>query len=139
MNIREIENCIINKLQQNFSNFQVAGFPEKPQEYVLLHPTGAILVRYCGGSYSSSNSIGYISQDKKMEFGVTIVTRNLRSNCGTYETLGKVKTVLSGYKILGCSKLMPTKENFISEQNGIWQYEILFTLTTPSVEEMEEI
>ena len=136
MNIREIENCIINKLQQNFSNFQIAGFPEKPQEYVLLHPIGAILVRYCGGSYSSSNSIGYISQDKKMEFGVTVVTRNLRSN---YETLEKVKTVLSGYKILGCSKLMPTKENFISEQNGIWQYEILFTLTTPSVEEMEEI
>ena len=74
-----------------------------------------------------------------MEFGVTVVTRNLRSNCGTYETLEKVKTVLSGYKILSCSKLMPTKENFISEQNGIWQYEILFTLTTPSVEEMEEI
>lgn len=139
MNIREIENCIINKLQQNFSNFQVAGFPEKPQEYVLLHPTGAILVRYCGGSYSSSNSIGYISQDKKMEFGVTVVTRNLRSNSGTYETLDKIKNTLCGYKINGCTKLTPTKENFISEQNGIWQYEILFTLTTPSVEEMEEI
>lgn len=139
MNIREIENCIINKLQQNFSNFQVAGFPEKPQEYVLLHPIGAILVRYCGGSYSSSNSIGYISQDKKMEFGVTVVTRNLRSNSGSYETLDKIKNVLCGYKIIGCTKLTPTKENFISEQNGIWQYEILFTLTTPSVEEMEEI
>jgi hypothetical protein len=28
---------------------------------------------------------------------------------------------------------------FISENNGIWQYEISFTLTTPSVEEMEEM
>ena len=74
-----------------------------------------------------------------MEFGVTVVTRNLRSNSGSYETLDKIKNVLSGYKIVGCTKLTPTKENFISEQNGIWQYEILFTLATPSIEEMEEI
>lgn len=46
MNIREIENLIVEKLQQNFSDFQVIGFPEKPQEYILLHPIGAILVHY---------------------------------------------------------------------------------------------
>ena len=139
MNIREIENLIVEKLQQNFSDFQVIGFPEKPQEYILLHPIGAILVHYRGGSYSSTNSINFVSQDKKMEFGVTVVTRNLRSNSGSYEALDKIKNVLCGYKIAGCTKLTPTKENFISEQNGIWQYEILFTLTTPSIEEMEEI
>ena len=95
MNIREIENLIVEKLQQNFSDFQVIGFPEKPQEYILLHPIGAILVHYRGGSYSSTNSINFLSQDKKMEFGVTVVTRNLRSNSGSYETLDKIKNVLS--------------------------------------------
>lgn len=139
MNIREIENSIIEKLQQNFSNFQVAGFPEKPSEYILLHPIGAILVHYRGSNYSGSKSIDIINQDKKMEFGVTVVTRNLRANEGAYETLDKIKTVLCGYKIIGCSKLTPTKENFISEANGIWQYELLFTLTTPSIEETEDI
>ena len=139
MNIREIENSIIEKLQQNFSSFQVAGFPEKPSEYILLHPIGAILVHYRGGSYSSSKSIDIINQDKKMEFGVTVVTRNLRANEGAYETLDSIKKILCGYKIVGCSKLTPIKENFISEANGIWQYELLFTLTTPSIEEMEDI
>ena len=69
MNIREIENLIVEKLQQNFSDFQVIGFPEKPQEYILLHPIGAILVHYRGGSYSSTNSINFLSQDKKRENG----------------------------------------------------------------------
>ena len=110
MNIREIENLIVEKLQQNFSDFQVIGFPEKPQEYILLHPIGAILVHYRGGSYSSTNSINFLSQDKKMEFGVTVVTRNLRSNSGSYETLDKIKNVLCGYKIAGCTKLTPTKK-----------------------------
>ena len=104
MNIREIENSIITKLQENFSDFQVAGFPEKPSEYVLLHPIGAILVRYNGGSYSNTNTISYLSQEKKLEFSVTVVTRNLRSNNGSYETLDKVRNVLCGYKILGCTK-----------------------------------
>lgn len=139
MNIRDIENLIVEKLQQNFSEFQVMGFPEKPQEFILLHPVGAILVHYRGGNYSPTNALGLVSQDKKMEFGITVVTRNLRSNSGTYETLDNIKKVLCGYKIGGCTQLTPTKENFTSEQNGIWQYEILFTLTTPSIEEMEEI
>ena len=119
MNIREIENLIVEKLQQNFSDFQVIGFPEKPQEYILLHPIGAILVHYRGGSYSSTNSINFLSQDKKMEFGVTVVTRNLRSNSGSYETLDKIKNVLCGYKIAGCTKLTPTRKLHIRTKRNL--------------------
>lgn len=139
MNIRDIENAIVDKLKENFSKFMVQGFPEKPQEFTLLHPIGAILVHYQGANYASSNDIFIISQDKKLEFAVTVVTRNLRSNEGAYETLEKVRQILCGYRIPECTKLIPTKENFISETNGIWQYELRFTLTTPSIEEMEEI
>ena len=138
MNISEIENSIIEKLKPNFSNLLVQGFPEKPQEFTLLHPLGAILVHYRGGNYSTTDALGFISQDKKMDFALTIVTRNLRSNNGAYEVLDKIKQVLCGYKIVGCSKLTPVKEGFLSEISGIWQYEITFTLTAPSVEDLEE-
>ena len=138
MNISEIENFIIEKLKPNFSNLLVQGFPEKPQEFTLLHPVGAILVHYRGGNYSTTDALGFISQDKKMDFALTIVTRNLRSNNGAYEVLDKIKQVLCGFKIVGCSKLTPVKEGFLSEIGGIWQYEITFTLTTPSVEDLEE-
>jgi hypothetical protein len=138
VNIRDIENSIINRLKDNFSNFLVDGFPEKPQEFTLIHPVGAILIHYRGGSYSGSDAINFVNQDKKMEFAITLVTRNLRSNNGTYEVLEQLKQVLCGYKIVGCSKLVPVKEGFLSENSGIWQYEITFTLTTPSVENLEE-
>ena len=139
MNIREIENLIIQCLKEKFPEFLVQGFPEKPQEFILLHPVGAILVHYRGGNYSNSNSIFIISQERGLNFAITVVTRNLRNNNGAYETLDRVKQVLCGYKIPECTKLTPNKEGFISEINGIWQYEIIFTLSTPSIEEMEEL
>jgi len=138
VSIREIENQIITKLQTNFSNLLVQGFPEKPSEFILLHPIGAILVHYRGGSFSSTDALSFISQEKKMEFAITLITRNLRDNNGSYELLDNIKKVLCGFKIQGCSKLTPNKEGFISETNGIWQYEITFTLSTPSVEDLEE-
>ena len=138
MSIRDIENSIIDKLKENFSNLLVDGFPEKPQEFTLIHPVGAILVHYRGGNYSNTDAVGFISQDKKMDFAITVVTRNLRSNNGAYEVLEKIKQVLCGFKILGCSKLTPVKEGFLSEISGIWQYEITFTLATPSIEDLEE-
>lgn len=139
MSIREIEDSIIQYLKNKFPDFLVQGFPEKPQEFILLHPIGAILVHYKGGNYANSNAIEFISQDKGLNFAITVVTRNLRNNKGAYETLDKIKQVLCGYKIPGCTKLTPKKEGFISETNGIWQYEIEFTLSTPSIEEMEEL
>ncbi len=138
MSIRNIENQIITKLHEEFPDLLVQGFPEKPSEFILIHPIGAILVHYRGGSFSNTNALDIISQEKKMDFAITLVTRNLRSNNGTYELLDKIKKVLCGYKIDECSKLTPVKEGFLSENNGIWQYEITFTLSTPSVEYLEE-
>ena len=73
MNISEIENSIIEKLKPNFSNLLVQGFPEKPQEFTLLHPVGAVLVHYRGGNYSTTDALGFISQDKKRNFPLLIL------------------------------------------------------------------
>lgn len=134
MNIRQIEDSIIEKLKKEFPEVKVEGFPDKPSEFILLHPIGALLVHYQGSNYTSSQSLGFITQDNKKEFSITIITRNLRSNNGAYEYLDKVKSVLTGFKIDECSQLMPTKDNFISENGGIWQYALNFTLTTQNIQ-----
>lgn len=134
MNIREIENKVINILKGKFTELNVEGFPEKPSEFILLHPIGALLVHYQGGIYSESLSFGCIAQEVKKEFSITVVTRNLRGNNGAYEYIDKIKQFLSGFKIDECSLLTPTKDNFISENGGIWQYAINFTLTTQNVQ-----
>ena len=138
MNIETIESQIVEKLQSQLTDFLVEAFPEKPQEFVFTHPKGAILVHYQGGSYGTTQTFDVISQQKKMEFALTIVTRNLRiKDTCAYGLLEQIKSILTGFKIDGCSKMYPVKEGFLTENNGIWQYSINFELTVPSIE-MEE-
>ena len=134
MNIREIENSIIQQLKTNFPEVLVQGFPDKPSEFTLLHPTGALLVHYQGSNYTLTEALGFVTQENKKEFSVTIVTRNLRSNNGAYEYIDKVKATLSGFSIDECTSLLPTKDFFISENKGIWQYGINFTLKTQNIQ-----
>jgi hypothetical protein len=137
MNINDIENSIIERLRSKISDLHIEGFPEKPAEFRLIHPKGAILVHYQGGNYSESKSIDCIYQDKKLEFSITIVMKHLRTHEGAYEYLDIVRQILTGFKPENCSKMIPTKEEFIGEDNGIWQYSINFCLITPSIEEIE--
>ena len=137
MTINEIENEIIERIKSKISDLHIEGFPEKPSEFRLTHPIGAILVHYQGGSYSDSKSIGCIVQDKKLEFSITVVTRNLRSYKGSYFYQDKIRQIITGFRPLCCTKMQPVKEEFISEDNGIWQYSINFSLTTPTIEETD--
>ena len=122
MNIRNVENAIIERLQTSFPEILVDGFPDKPSEFILLHPIGALLVHYQGSNYTTTQALGFVTQVNQKEFSITIVTRNLRNNNGAYEYLDKVKAELSGFQIDECTSLIPTKDFFISENKGIWQY-----------------
>lgn len=134
MNIRNVENAIIERLQTSFPEILVDGFPDKPSEFILLHPIGALLVHYQGSNYTTTQALGFVTQVNQKEFSITIVTRNLRNNNGAYEYLDKVKAELSGFQIDECTSIIPTKDFFISENKGIWQYGINFTLKTQNIQ-----
>jgi hypothetical protein len=134
VNIRNVENAIIERLQTSFPEILVDGFPDKPSEFILLHPVGALLVHYQGSNYTTTQALGFVTQVNQKEFSITIVTRNLRNNNGAYEYLDKVKAELSGFQIDECTSLIPTKDFFISENKGIWQYGINFTLKTQNIQ-----
>ncbi len=63
--------------------------------------------------------------------------RNLRSNDGAYEVLDRVRELLTGFKIGGCSKIFMLKENFLLENAGLWQYAINFSLNSQSLENQD--
>ena len=134
MNIRTIENSIIENLKTNFPEVLVLGFPDKPSQFVLLHPIGALLVHYQGSNYTTTQALSFITQENKKEFSITVITRHLRDNNGAYEYIDKVKAALSGFSIDECTSLIPTKDYFISENAGIWQYGINFTLITQNIQ-----
>lgn len=134
MNIKEIETSIIEELKTSFPEVLVQGFPDKPSEFNFLHPIGAILVHYQGSNYTMTEALGFVTQINKKEFAITIITRDLRSYNGAYEYIDKVKSALSGFQIDECTSLIPTKDYFISENKGIWQYGINFTLKTQNIQ-----
>lgn len=138
MRINEIENSIIEHLKANLAELHIEGFPEKPDQFNLLHSKGAVLVHYQGASYSPTNSTSSIVQEKKLEFSATVVMRHLRSNDGAYEVLDRVRELLTGFKINGCTKISMLKESFLSENAGIWQYAINFTLTAQNIENQDK-
>jgi len=134
MTIKAIENQIIERLKAKIQELHIEGFPEKPAEFKLIHPKGAILVHYQGSSYSEPKSLGCIFQTRKLEFSLTIVMRNLRSHEGAYDYIDKVRDILTGFKPENCEKMYPIKEDFLAEDNGIWQYGINFAMTTQNIE-----
>lgn len=138
MNIKNVETQIIERLKTKINDLKIEGFPEKPADFKLIHPKGAVLVHYQGANYSESKSIGCILQEKKLEFSITVVMKNLRSYEGAYYYLDKTRQVLTGFIPENCSKLLPLKEEFIGEDNGIWQYSINFATTTTVLEYEDE-
>lgn len=126
MLITEIEDAIVARLKSTIPDRLVDSFPDKPSEFRLLHPKGAMLVRFRGSKYGEPQTTGTVLQERTVEFDIVIVTRNLRDHSGAYIHLDAVRVALTGYKIPNspCSKFYPVREEFIDESEGIWQYGI---------------
>lgn len=138
MTIAEIEDAIIERLKSKITDLEITGFPEKPAEYKLMHRKGALLVVFAGATYSEPKSADIIYQERKLEFDINIVMRHLRTHEGAYAYLDVVRVALTGFKISGTGKFYPVREQFLSEEVGIWQYRITFACSMPAVEASED-
>jgi hypothetical protein len=126
MSINTIEQSIITQLQSVLTALQIEGFPDKPSEYRLLHPVGAVLVAYNGTNYSKPEGMGQVIQTADMEFSVTLIVRNLRDKNGAYIYIDSIVSTLTGYSPTGAGKMYPTNITFLNESNGVWQYGLTF-------------
>lgn len=133
-NIEHMENQIIDRLQSLITDLRIEGFPENPSEYPLVHSNGAILVHYQGSEFLPTKAGNEIIQTCKIRFGITVVIKHLRTHTGAYHYLDAIREYLTGYQSPGYTKLYPIREEFISEQNGIWQYRMEFGMTMPTSE-----
>ncbi len=134
MTIADIEQAIIDRLKAKITGLAIEGFPEKQSEYKLMHPKGALLVSYAGSTFSEPKPTDIVFQERKVEFDITVAMRHLRDHEGAYAHLDAVRITLTGYRIAGCSKMHPTKEEFLNEDAGIWQYRMTFAMTMPAIE-----
>lgn len=132
MTTQEIENGIVEKLRSEIlkEEADVLAFPDDACGFLPKHPVGAALVQYTSSSFAEPRTLGScpISQTRDMRFKVFVLRRNLRDHAGVYPALDAVRGSLSGFALEGTSRMYQLSEKFLSEQNGIWIYEMVFSL-----------
>lgn len=124
MDIEAVENAIIERLKDRIPELEIKPYPDDPSSYQLIHPLGALLVRFSGESLAEPKASGTVSQMAKMEFETVVVARNLRTHQGIYAYIGQVKAALTGKFDLTLPRAYLGGVRFLSVNSGIWQYSV---------------
>lgn len=142
MNIKTVENDIIAKLQADIENVEVRSFPDSPDEYILTHLGGALLVRYDGSEYvePEPNNQKFLTQSRLFRWIITVMQKNLsfkNGHHGIYDLIEAIRSSLSGYTITSLSDasvMWPREDRFVSENQGQWVYQTTFVFSNPEHE-----
>lgn len=143
MDLVAVENAIVTRLATLFGNtLAVESYPENPVDYSLLHPGGAVLVRYQNSSYETATPNGYkkLINLRTLNFAFTVIQKSLKpskAHQGIYTVIESIRNSLSGYtpnSLTHASVMEPTGDTFSRQENGFWEYEISFKFTYPEAE-----
>ena len=134
MDIKELETAIVNKLKAALTDLLVEVYPDNPSSFRMIHPKGAVLVHYSGSKFNPSLFEEVIVQERKLTYDLIVLNRSLRGNSGIYETMDKTREALTGFQYDDTTKFYPIDEEFILEENGLWQYGMKFEALTKHIE-----
>jgi len=145
IDIATIEDAIVNQLRSQISSIEIAHYPDRPETWRMTHRVGAALVMYKGAEYSGLLDTAAIIQERKLEFEISVMMRDLGwavggdasgPSPGAYAIIESIRTALTGFLIPGCRKMYPVREKFIKrdKQGGVWTYSSSFALSTVAVE-----
>lgn len=133
-----IVDALVQRLKLSFSDLAVEDFPDKPDEYRLNHPKGAVLVSYLGTKYEAPVDADLVVQDATARFSATVVLRQLNGPNGAVAILGRMRKALQGFKPPGCQrKVWLLADRFLGESAGIWHYALDFATQTVAVEDAD--
>ena len=74
--------AVLARLREKLPQLQVEYFPEKPAEYRLNHPVGALLLSYAGSRFDRPDDTGAVIQSQTIQLCVTVVFRQLNGKKG---------------------------------------------------------
>ncbi len=145
LDIETLESAIVAQLSSQISAIEVVHFPDEPKAYRMTHPVGSALVTYRGATYGELLDSDAIIQERRLEFDVTLLVRDLGwgvgsapdgTSPGAYALLEQVRAALTGFQAPGARKMRPVREKFLERdrRGGVWIYTITFALSTVAVE-----
>lgn len=128
--------ALVARLKAAFPDLAVEYFPDKPAEYRLNHPKGALLVSYLGARYQEPIDTAAVIQPSTDKLSVTVTLRQLNGRDGAVAVLTRLRSALVGYTPPNCRrKVWATAEQFLGENAGIWQYALDVATETLLVED----
>lgn len=142
--IERLTDAVVERLKLQVPAMKAEHFPDAPERFVWSKADKSLLVTYEGATYSPEpQSFDPLSLERTMDLGVTVITRGLRGKLGMASAIEDVRAALFGWEPtervdgadvpMGWSRLMPTAERFVGEDQGSWRFIISFRTTMPVV------
>ena len=138
--LQQLEEAFLNQLTAHFGpQLEVKSYPARTEGYKLLHPAGAVLIAYLGSDYSDPLDLGgLMQQNRTLRWGFVLQTRNRFTHAESLPWLDRLRGQLTGFiPQPGCSRCRLTREQFVSEDEGLWTWEIAVSFELPLVEDAD--
>lgn len=134
---------ILQAIQQHLSqalpDWSVELLPDKPDQYYLAHPNGAILIGYLGSSFEALRATDIVSQTRTVQLTLTVISRNLHNDIGALAVLDQLRLLLVGFKPPNCTECYLMQERFDGEESGVWQYQLVVQTDTMQVQKVQAL
>lgn len=135
-----IADAIVARLKARFQGWKVDRFPDVPARYPFLSAQRELLVSYEESNYGEPESIWPASVPRTASFAVTILVRSLKGPNGAAATIDDVRKALFGWQApQGGTPFVPTRDRFVSEDEGVWRFVVSFRTVIPTVAEVAEL
>lgn len=135
---RELLEAIVARLKVKVPGMAVELFPERPEEYRLNHPAGAILVSYNSSRFDTTTDMSFVVQPRMTVVSLNVLRRQLNGNTGILDVMDAVRLALVGFKPPNCRrKIWAIQEKYLGETAGVWQYALDLGTEMIQVEEPE--
>ena len=135
---RPIIDAVVEHLQAAIPWVSVEAFPERPSEYQFIHPVGAILVGYGGSKFGEIEQLGRIAQQRNVRLMLTVFGSSLNADDGTLAILDETRLAMVGFAPPNCQPCHLISEEFLAEDAGAWQYQLVLQTETQQVEVCRE-
>lgn len=120
----QIIDAVVGRLRVKIPQLVVEYFPDRPAEYRLNHPKGALLVSYLGSQFDTTVDVTHIAQPRTVKLSVTVILRQLNGKGGAVDVVDAVRLALVGFRPPDCRKVWALSEKFLGETAGLWQYAV---------------
>ncbi|MGE1004211.1 Gp37 family protein (plasmid) [Ralstonia syzygii subsp. celebesensis] len=120
----QIIDAVVQRLKTKLPLLAIEYFPDKPAEYRLNHPRGALLVSYLGSQFDKTADVTYIAQPRTVKLSITVILRQLNGRGGAVDVADDVRRALIGWRPPDCRKVWAVSDKFLGETAGLWQYAV---------------